>query len=264
MTSGAPDAAAPTLSFVIPFWNEEAGADRCLREVREGADRALASGRVAGVEIVAVDDGCTDETPAILAAHAAADDRVRTIRHPVNRGLGGALRTGLGAVTTDWAFYTDADLPVAPDVAFEALDRALETGADLVSCRRRGRLHDGARRSVISAGYNAAVRLVVRLPLADVNAPAKLFRRSIIERSLPGSTSAFCDVEILARAIAGGAEVVQLDAASHPRLAGRSSLSSPRAILATSVDLVRYGPGLRVRRGPAGDQRAASSAGSAG
>jgi len=237
MTSGAPDAAAPTLSFVIPFWNEEAGADRCLREVREGADRALASGRVAGVEIVAVDDGCTDETPAILAAHAAADDRVRTIRHPVNRGLGGAL---------------------------EALDRALETGADLVSCRRRGRLHDGARRSVISAGYNAAVRLVVRLPLADVNAPAKLFRRSIIERSLPGSTSAFCDVEILARAIAGGAEVVQLDAASHPRLAGRSSLSSPRAILATSVDLVRYGPGLRVRRGPAGDQRAASSAGSAG
>jgi glycosyltransferase involved in cell wall biosynthesis len=243
-----PGAAPPTLSFVIPFWNEEAGADRCLTEVRAGADRAEEAGAVAAVAIIAVDDGCTDGTPAILAAHADADPRVRVVRHAVNRGLGGALRTGLAAVDTDWAFYTDADLPVMPDVALDALARAVASEADLVSCRRLGPRHDGAHRGVVSAGYNALVRLVVRLPLTDVNAPAKLFRRPIIERSLPRSTSPFCDAEILARAIGAGAKVVQIDAEAHPRRAGRSSLSSPKVIAATFVDLVRYGPALRVRR----------------
>src|ERR1041385_8736907 len=46
-----------------------------------------------GLPIIIVNDGSSDETPAILD-HLMADSRVRVVTHPVNRGKAAALRTG--------------------------------------------------------------------------------------------------------------------------------------------------------------------------
>jgi dolichol-phosphate mannosyltransferase len=248
-----------TLTFVIPFWNEEAGGDRCLHAIRAAADRMSASGQLTEVRIVAVDDGSTDGTAAILDRHAAEDPRVQVVRHPVNRGLGAGLHSGLAAVTTAWAFYTDADLPVDPEAVLAALDRAEATGAPVVSCYRTGHRREGWHRPVLTRGYNLAVRLVVGLRVRDVNAPAKLIHRSVIEAALPQVVSPFCDAELLARARRSGAAIEQIGVQVHPRTAGSSSLSSPQVIAATLADLVRHGPALRTRRGQTASMSASSA-----
>jgi glycosyltransferase involved in cell wall biosynthesis len=77
------------LDVIMPVYNE---ADT----VRAIADRVLASGEVA--RLIAVDDGSTDGSGTVLEGLARADGRVLVLRHPLNRGKGAAIRTGLAHV----------------------------------------------------------------------------------------------------------------------------------------------------------------------
>jgi glycosyltransferase involved in cell wall biosynthesis len=103
--------------------------------------------------------------------------------------LGPALRTGFSSALAPWIFYTDADLPVDPRIARAALRAADLHDADIVACYRLDRTMEGLRRTVLSAGYNTAVRMVTGLVVRDVNFAAKLVRRSVIEDDLVPSSN---------------------------------------------------------------------------
>jgi glycosyltransferase involved in cell wall biosynthesis len=82
--------------IVIPAYNEEATVAQVVREAIQVADR-----------VVVVDDGSRDRTSA-LASEAGAT----VVRHAVNRGLGGALGTGIAAAVklgADAIVTMDAD-----------------------------------------------------------------------------------------------------------------------------------------------------------
>lgn len=101
-----PDGSAPTLSILMPVYNEEATVERAIDEVLEAA---LPVSR----ELVVIDDGSTDRTTAILQA-AAGRPGVRVIKHDRNRGKGAALRTGLQAARGELSTVFDADLEYSP------------------------------------------------------------------------------------------------------------------------------------------------------
>jgi len=89
-----PDPAAAT-SIVVPAFNEASSIARLVADLR-----AAARWR----ELLVVDDGSTDETPA-LAAEAGA----RVIRHPYNKGNGAAVKTGIRHATGRFVLIVDAD-----------------------------------------------------------------------------------------------------------------------------------------------------------
>jgi len=94
------------LSVIIPVYNEAATLAEIISRVR-------ATG-LAG-QIIAVDDGSTDGSVAILEQlQHAGQPALEILRHGHNRGKGAAMRTGLAAVTGDLVLVQDADLEYNP------------------------------------------------------------------------------------------------------------------------------------------------------
>ena len=81
-------------------------------------------------EIVAVDDGSTDDTRAVLDEFAG--ERLRVVAHDRNRGLPAARNTGALAATTPWVVYLEDDCGMPEDYAEVLLRVAEREGADVV------------------------------------------------------------------------------------------------------------------------------------
>src|SRR4051812_31341066 len=82
-------------------------------------------------ELIVVDDGSTDGTPALLSELAAEDDRLKVIRLSRNFGHQSALTAGLDHATGDAVVTIDADLQDPPEVIPQLVDRWAQ-GADVV------------------------------------------------------------------------------------------------------------------------------------
>jgi len=120
-------AAAPSLnrilSVMIPAFNEERTLEVILRHVLERPEVG---------EVVAVDDGSTDGTWAILRRYAERDPRVRPFRLEANQGKGAALRRAIAEVRMQFAVVQDADLEYDPRDYPTLLLPLVEGRADVV------------------------------------------------------------------------------------------------------------------------------------
>ena len=129
----------PQVSIVIPTrnrWQLLAANGLAAAQLQEDVD----------LEIVVVDDASEDETPARLREVAAADGRVRTIRHDARRGLAAARNTGAGAARAEWIAFLDDDDLWAPQKLRLQLAAAQSPGVDWVY--GRAVVVDGAKRVI--------------------------------------------------------------------------------------------------------------------
>ncbi|MGH9673001.1 MAG: glycosyltransferase family 2 protein [Bryobacteraceae bacterium] len=158
----------PTLSVVIPAYNEQEGIATVIGEVRGLLERN-------GIEpeILVVDDGSTDET-ALRAAAAGA----RVLRHRSNRGYGAALKTGIIAARFDSIAIIDADGTYPASFLPHMLDQL--DRADMVVGARTG---DNVKIPLVRrpakwvlaklANYLSGARI------PDLNSGLRVFRRNI-------------------------------------------------------------------------------------
>ena len=109
----------PRASVVVCSFNGAATLVECLE--------SLGRLRYPDYEVILVDDGSTDDTPAIAARHPA----VRTIRQE-NLGLSESRNVGLRAATGEIVAYTDSDCFVDPDWLTHLVHQLEVTGADAV------------------------------------------------------------------------------------------------------------------------------------
>ena len=139
---------SPEISVVMPCWNVEEWLPRCLDSVLAALPSAA--------EVLAVDDGSTDSTRALLESRAAADRRVRvfSVQH---RGVSAARNVALDAAEGRLVFFVDPDDTVDPEY-FTAMVAALDRdGADVCVCAFVGSRLNGdyrfATNAEIRAGY---------------------------------------------------------------------------------------------------------------
>lgn len=112
----------PVLSIVMPVYNVAAYLPACL-------DSLVAQTRPPD-EIIAVDDGATDDCPAILAAYQARLPQMRIVRQ-ANAGLSAARNTGLDHATGEWLAFLDSDDRLAPEHCETALAMAQADELDM-------------------------------------------------------------------------------------------------------------------------------------
>jgi glycosyltransferase involved in cell wall biosynthesis len=112
----------PLVTFLVPACDEAASLEDVLRRVYALPLRA---------EVIAVDDGSTDETPAILEEFAGTHGLI-ALRHEQNRGKGAAVRTALARSTGDVVVIQDADMEYDPAEVPELIRPIVEGYADVV------------------------------------------------------------------------------------------------------------------------------------
>ena len=115
----------PLVSVVLPVWN----AERYLRQSIESCLRQS----YGHLELIIVDDGSTDSTPAIIEDYARRDARIRIFTHGGNRGLPQALNTGFAAARGEYLTWTSDDNYFHTDAIRRLVDfLESNTDADLV------------------------------------------------------------------------------------------------------------------------------------
>src|SRR2546423_1440677 len=118
-----PEPKAPTLSVVIPCYNERATVAELLRRVREvPIDK----------EIIVIDDRSTDGSRDVVAALAQQWPEIRHILQPVNQGKGAAIRRGIAEALGDIVVIQDADLEYDPHDYAKLVQPILDGHADVV------------------------------------------------------------------------------------------------------------------------------------
>src|SRR5262245_17019248 len=116
----------PTLSIVIPAYNEERSLVRCVQRVLAIADADLE------LEVLIVDDASSDRTLLLAEDLARRHRQVRVLHHTVNRGKGAALQTGFHKATGEFVAVQDADLEYDPADLTRLLGPLIAGKADVV------------------------------------------------------------------------------------------------------------------------------------
>jgi glycosyltransferase involved in cell wall biosynthesis len=221
-TSPGDDAAARSLSVVLPAFNEEANIAMAIAEATAAVEPLFHSH-----EVIVVDDGSADRTAAVVAEIAAADPRVRVISHGTNRGYGEALRTGFRASGLDFVFFTDADLQF--DITeLERFMPFLGT-VDVIAGYRVNRQDRWIRR-MNAYGWNILVRAMFYVPVRDIDCAFKLFDRRALAAVDIESVGAMVNTELMVKLGRRGSSVVEIGVTHRPRRAGEARGASPRVI----------------------------------
>ena len=171
----------PTLSIVIPAYNEEARIGPTLERIT----RHLGS-RDVSFELLIVDDGSSDRTLEMVDHFARQENLPGPIhihRNATNRGKGYSVRRGMLEAQGIYALFTDADLSAPIEEIFKLEKEVAECGGDIAFGSRdvKGsdvRVHQPWWRELSGKIFNRFVRLCTGLPYQDTQCGFKLFRMS--------------------------------------------------------------------------------------
>jgi dolichyl-phosphate beta-glucosyltransferase len=192
-----------TLSVIIPTFNSASFIAATFREML-----AFLADRGEDYEVIFVDDGSRDDTPAVLENLLRGQPRARLIGNGANRGKGHAVRLGMKAAQGEFLVFTDADLAYPPAEIDKILD-TLKEGADLAIATRvapESRCIMSPKffnylytRHLGSRLFNWVVRKSLSLPIHDTQAGLKGFNRKATDlifdrQTLEGFTF---DVELI-------------------------------------------------------------------
>jgi dolichol-phosphate mannosyltransferase len=174
---------APSFAVVIPMFNEEAGAEACVREVT-----ATLSGLPGRHCLIVVNDASTDRTGQILDGLAPQIENLTVLRHVANAGYGAALSTGVrhaAAGGYEYTLFMDSDLTNSPADLPRFVEKMRE-GHDVIKATRYSA---GGRvigvpgyRVIISRIGNFVAGRLFRLPLRDCTNGFRAVRTALLER----------------------------------------------------------------------------------
>ena len=163
------------LSVIVPIRNEAPGLVELHRELSETLGRWGRS-----YEIVAIDDGSTDDSFAVLAKLQAMDPRLRVIRFRRNFGQTAAFSAGFEHARGRLIVTTDGDLQNDPrDIP--AMIEKLESGYDIVCGWRRKRQDAFVSRTVPSMIANRLISWATGVRLHDYGCSLKAFRAEVVK-----------------------------------------------------------------------------------
>ena len=249
--AGFPDAeiAADGVTIVMPAYREEYNLATTVADF-------LRVPTLMGVPhcVVVVDDGSQDRTGEVADRLAAENPgRVLVVHHPVNRGYGAAVSTGLTTALerTDhrWIFFTDSDGQFRATQLPEFLKAARTERADAVFGYREHRA-DPLYRRVNAFLWTTVSRLLLPVGVKDVDCSYKLIdRRSLRGIKLTGA-AATVSPELVAKLRLKDTHIIERPVEHFPRRFGEQTGAKPSVIIRSVVSLLALSARIGAQRAP--------------
>jgi glycosyltransferase involved in cell wall biosynthesis len=165
----------PEISVVVPMRNESSNVAELYRELT-----AVLAGFGRPYEILAIDDGSTDDTFAQLAALQDRDPRLRVIRFRRNFGQTAAFAAGFAQARGRFIVTSDGDLQNDPRDIPGMIEIA-ERGPDIVAGWRKDRKDPFLSRRLPSMIANAIISFSTGVKLHDYGCSLKVFRAEVVK-----------------------------------------------------------------------------------
>ena len=226
----AADGVPPTLSVVVPAFNEEQSIATTVAEIISCLDDP------ARTELVLVDDGSSDRTLAIMREQVGR--RLTTIvvvARATNGGMGEALRTGFANSTGEVLTWIPGDGEYSLDDVLSSLP--LLKDHDIVLVRRVSR--DQTTRNLLSSAMYLLMRSMFRFDARDYCGIFLVSRSRFAELAV-GSRDVFFTIEVALRARRRNWAIAYATAEWTPRRLGRSKVFNIRTIVRNLVELLRF------------------------
>jgi glycosyltransferase involved in cell wall biosynthesis len=230
----------PGISVFLPCHNEEGNVERVVAAL--SAELPKVARRY---QIVVVNDGSHDRTGALADLLAASDAHIRAVHHPVNRGYGAAVISGIRACTEPWAMLCDGD------GQFDASDIAkliARTPAYDVVVGHRVRRADPLMRRINGKAWTILMRLVLGIRVRDIDCGLKLFRRDLLDGIDLQAKGAMISAELMAQLAGRGARICEVDVRHLPRVSGEQSGANFKVIARAFKELFLLQARLRKAR----------------
>lgn len=220
------------MTLVYLMYNEEeniaAALDEGLAYARQDLD---------DWEIIVVDDGSSDGGADIVRRYAEEEPRVRLVQHPQNRGMGGAMATGIREATKDYFVFLPSDLQVEAAELRKMVP--LLAGADViltVYARRPASLF----RALMSRTFRdfLLVAADIRFQLEGLYIYPTPLGKEVLPM-VKGDTF-FFSFQLIQLAIERGVRTATTTIVCKPRLAGASKVANPRRIRQVAGEVLAY------------------------
>lgn len=230
----------PSISLVVPAYNEEAGLestiDRCLRTLRGCTD---------DYELIILDDASKDRTVEIMEQIRQKDPQhIRTMAHATNKGIAVTFEELYRNATKDYVFLIPGDGEYPPEALRECMP-LLQT-CDIVVCRRVQK-HYTLYRHIVSQAYRWMTVLLFGTDLYDPGT-TKVVRREIYTSIPVRSTSVYVEAERIIRALKRGYRLGKVDIVQETRKGGQARGARFATVWASVRDMLRLWKDLIVLR----------------
>jgi glycosyltransferase involved in cell wall biosynthesis len=219
-----------TLSIVIPAYNEAANVPIVVEEAEQGLEASTMAGRW---QIILVDDGSTDGTAEVVDDLARRRAHVQALHHPLNRGLGAALKTGYAAARGEYVTLITGDGEIGVEQPLKLLSDMAD--ADLM-ISRRVRPAD-ASRTVLSTLFGWLTRLLTGFDSAEISG-VYVIRRDLLSSMPLRSNTGVLNFEVIIRATRLGRRIGSGYTEIRPRLSGTSKVTNVRTVVKVVWELV--------------------------
>lgn len=207
------------VSVIIPVYNEEAN----LPIMRKKLDEVFSDKRYEW-DCTFVNDGSSDQSPAILDQIVEEDKRYHVIHFRTNYGQTAAMQAGFDFAKGDVIIPMDSDLQNDPEDIFRMLEK-LDEGYDVVSGWRKDRKDKKISRVFVSRVANKIISWISGVSLHDYGCSLKAYSKDYVKGvRLYGEMHRFIPVY----ASWQGARVAEIPVKHHPRVHGKSNYGLER------------------------------------
>jgi glycosyltransferase involved in cell wall biosynthesis len=229
------------ISVFFPAYNLETKIEKTVKEA------FIVIPKLAGkYEIMVVNDGSNDKTGNVLSSLKSKYKKLKVITHKVNRGYGGALKSGFYNSKYSWIAFTDADGQFDISELPKLIKKQKQTKADIIAGYYYKRAVPWWRK-LNTWLWQLVVRMLFGLKVRDIDCGFKLINKKVVDTipKLESERGAFISSEFLIKAQKYGFKIVETGVHHYPRTEGKGTGANLDVIIKSFVDLFKLWRKLR-------------------